>query len=441
MVSSTAMRALLASSALLFSGVSAACTKYIEAHQGDTCAALAQAAGITVGQFINSNPGVASCSDLVVGGRYCIEGKADAPPTASASAAPTTPSPGLTVSLDGNCGSGVTCSGSRFGNCCSAYGFCGSTSDHCLGDCQSAFGSCGSGAISSPGGTSPTITAPPAGSVTVTVTSVVAVTRTTLFTSTSTVLTTQTTRVTATATATVTNTVGQTQTARATITVTNTVQQTVAATATTTQTVRTTQTVLTTNTVQEVVRTTQTVLTTNTVQVTRTVPATATATATSYAIVTLTTISTSYETLTSIKTSTLTTTRTIQTVVPVTETLTSILTSITTRVVTSGVCGQPTPTRPSIVTTTQVSGGKPTPTLPGTPTNCRNFAIIQGDDTCRKLAQRYDLSLLDFYALNPSVSKNNIIGDLICTLDLLLSGLCQINCDALWEGYYVCVGK
>ncbi len=44
--------------------------------------------------------------------------------------------------------------------------------------------------------------------------------------------------------------------------------------------------------------------------------------------------------------------------------------------------------------------------------------------------------------INPSVSQNPIIS-LLClpgVLQLLLNGVCQIDCDNLWVGYYVCVG-
>lgn len=47
---------------------------------------------------------------------------------------------------------------------------------------------------------------------------------------------------------------------------------------------------------------------------------------------------------------------------------------------------------------------------------------------------------LHSYGLNPSVSGDELTNTL-CVLNLLLSGLCKINCDALWQGYYVCVGK
>lgn len=54
---------------------------------------------------------------------------------------------GLSVSNDATCGgnTGNTCLGSVFGNCCSQYGYCGSTTDHCSGGCQAGFGSCSSG--------------------------------------------------------------------------------------------------------------------------------------------------------------------------------------------------------------------------------------------------------------------------------------------------------
>jgi len=55
------------------------------------------------------------------------------------------------VSPDSSCGgsAGYTCLGSSFGNCCSAYGWCGSTDAYCGTGCQSAFGTCGSNPASS----------------------------------------------------------------------------------------------------------------------------------------------------------------------------------------------------------------------------------------------------------------------------------------------------
>ncbi|TGO13015.1 hypothetical protein BTUL_0078g00240 [Botrytis tulipae] len=48
----------------------------------------------------------------------------------------------LKVSTDASCGNGYTCNGSSFGNCCSQYGWCGSTSTYCGTGCQSGFGTC-----------------------------------------------------------------------------------------------------------------------------------------------------------------------------------------------------------------------------------------------------------------------------------------------------------
>ncbi|KAL8287738.1 hypothetical protein RB597_000019 [Gaeumannomyces tritici] len=67
---------------------------------------------------------------------------------------------GARVSQEGNCGGkrGPTCLGSEFGNCCSQYGWCGSTSAYCDAGCQPGFGKCngqgqGSSSSTSPSGT------------------------------------------------------------------------------------------------------------------------------------------------------------------------------------------------------------------------------------------------------------------------------------------------
>ena len=49
----------------------------------------------------------------------------------------------LEISVDGSCGNGFTCLGSRYGDCCSKYGWCGSTADHCDAGCNPGFGRCG----------------------------------------------------------------------------------------------------------------------------------------------------------------------------------------------------------------------------------------------------------------------------------------------------------
>lgn len=51
---------------------------------------------------------------------------------------------GISPSFDGTCSDGHTCTGSTFGTCCSAAGFCGSTSAYCspASGCQPEFGIC-----------------------------------------------------------------------------------------------------------------------------------------------------------------------------------------------------------------------------------------------------------------------------------------------------------
>ncbi|KAK0646011.1 hypothetical protein B0T16DRAFT_412413 [Cercophora newfieldiana] len=47
-------------------------------------------------------------------------------------------------STDGTCGNGITCSGTRYGACCSAFGYCGTGDDFCApgNGCQGSWGYC-----------------------------------------------------------------------------------------------------------------------------------------------------------------------------------------------------------------------------------------------------------------------------------------------------------
>ncbi|GKT47910.1 chitin deacetylase ARB_04768 [Colletotrichum spaethianum] len=67
--------------------------------------------------------------------------------TGSAASSAASSSSTLPVSTDGTCGAsnGRQCFGSSAGNCCSQYGWCGSTTEHCGTGCQSAYGTCNSG--------------------------------------------------------------------------------------------------------------------------------------------------------------------------------------------------------------------------------------------------------------------------------------------------------
>jgi len=107
------------------------CVEMITARSGETCASIAELAGISVSDFLRSNPSVTSCATLVGGGVYCKSGISSSSP--------------VSVSTDGTCGGSVTCAGSRFGRCCSAHGYCGSSADHCGEGCQLGLGECGDG--------------------------------------------------------------------------------------------------------------------------------------------------------------------------------------------------------------------------------------------------------------------------------------------------------
>ncbi|CAK7218110.1 hypothetical protein SCUCBS95973_003378 [Sporothrix curviconia] len=150
-------------------------TLTVIAQDGDTCASLATTWGTTVTAFVQNNPGISSCAKLTVGASYCIDkdvhgGSGGTKPgggsPASTSGAPSSSPPANKVSLDGTCGSGYTCVGSKFGTCCSAHGWCGSTADHCGAGCQAAFGDCvlpvaGNGTTTKSAGPPPPVTTTP----------------------------------------------------------------------------------------------------------------------------------------------------------------------------------------------------------------------------------------------------------------------------------------
>jgi hypothetical protein len=74
-------------------------------------------------------------ADLFV--EMCTESTGSNPP-------PNNAPPPLVVSPNGLCSgsAGFTCKGSKWGECCSPYGYCGSTGSYCGDKCQSAFGVC-----------------------------------------------------------------------------------------------------------------------------------------------------------------------------------------------------------------------------------------------------------------------------------------------------------
>ncbi|KAK1764471.1 hypothetical protein QBC33DRAFT_595257 [Phialemonium atrogriseum] len=385
-----------------------ACAGTVKAKNGDTCASLARDHGITVSQFLLDNPAVSSCDLLVIGQEYCIAEDAGGPPAVStgSSSRPTStassPSPTPKVSEDGSCGNGVTCAGSEFGTCCSEHGYCGDGDNYCLAGCQQAFGKCDNPGGGAPGGTTAPPATQPAGP-----TATTTVTKTSLVTSTKTSTTI--------ATSIVTSLVIKTTTSTAVIGAPATSTATVTATVTSTKTA------------------------TSIVIGTATGPGVG-------APVTSTTILTLTSKVVTTSTATVTTTSTFV------RTATSIVlggsgTTTTTRTVTSTVVGGGacSPTKPdTVITPTRgPQPSAPSPTLPGTAENCRTYYKVSSNDTCLRIAQRNGISQSEFISWNPSIgATSNPLDAVLCSpglLDLLLQGLCQVSCDNLWEGYYVCV--
>ncbi|KAJ6018171.1 hypothetical protein N7451_001550 [Penicillium sp. IBT 35674x] len=135
------------------SGTTESCGLYYEVVSGDDCATVALRFGINFTQLQSLNSYLNDdCTNLWLNYDTCVA-----------------PVSMPTVSTDGSCGVGVTCTGSDFGNCCSSAGECtddcgsagnGTTSTNGLcgpdnsymtcpgsefGDCCSIYGYCGNG--------------------------------------------------------------------------------------------------------------------------------------------------------------------------------------------------------------------------------------------------------------------------------------------------------
>ena len=95
--------------------------------------------GVTVGQCLEDPPENwyrAGPGSTVPGYDFPLPG----PPTCDPED-PDDPDGPMPVSEDGSCGEDTTCEGSEFGDCCSQYGWCGSSVDYCGEGCQPDFGS------------------------------------------------------------------------------------------------------------------------------------------------------------------------------------------------------------------------------------------------------------------------------------------------------------
>jgi len=115
----------------------AACPVPVLAIDGDNCRTLADANGLTIYQFARSNPGLTSCA-LKPGQTYCVD-----PSIHNLLADGMTE---WTETPDGSCaGSGAhSCTGSGWGDCCAASGWCGATEEYCGAGCNPDYGLCGS---------------------------------------------------------------------------------------------------------------------------------------------------------------------------------------------------------------------------------------------------------------------------------------------------------
>lgn len=166
---------LLAACLYLSPAVAATCTRTVTAIAGDTCASLSGSNSLTVTQFIQLNPTISTCS-LVPGSTYCVSDDPAAVPTTRPTLAPTSllppvPTGTLLPSPDGSdgiCGSGYTCLGSVYGDCCSENGYCGNTTEYCATGCNAVFGRCGGGLpVDQPGTSAPVSGVPTTVTVTV----------------------------------------------------------------------------------------------------------------------------------------------------------------------------------------------------------------------------------------------------------------------------------
>ncbi|RYP35821.1 hypothetical protein DL767_003676 [Monosporascus sp. MG133] len=80
-----------------------------------------------------------------------------------------------------------------------------------------------------------------------------------------------------------------------------------------------------------------------------------------------------------------------------------------------------TPTTTVPPTTTVGNGvATPSPTQPGTVSNCNRFYLVSSGDTCSAVASRAGISLSQFSAWNPQTGG--------------------ASCSSLWLDYYVCIG-
>lgn len=125
---------------------------------GNCCSSLGYCGGNSSYCGDGCQSGLGSCVGLPVSVLSSITSPTSSTSLISSTLSSATPSITIavrngTVSVDGNCGPNsmiqAICLGSTFGDCCSARGYCGKTSDYCATGCQPLFGNCDQASSSS----------------------------------------------------------------------------------------------------------------------------------------------------------------------------------------------------------------------------------------------------------------------------------------------------
>ncbi|OIW33136.1 hypothetical protein CONLIGDRAFT_695511 [Coniochaeta ligniaria NRRL 30616] len=98
----------------------------------------------------------------------------------------------------------------------------------------------------------------------------------------------------------------------------------------------------------------------------------------------------------------------------------------------------PPTTTASAPTTSAAAPSAPSPTLVGSPAACTKWYKTQSGETCTGVASKNGITLAQLMTWNPVGRIGRVP---VCGNDpAAVVGLCRVNCEALWSGYYLCVG-
>ncbi|KAI9055739.1 hypothetical protein LZ554_000680 [Drepanopeziza brunnea f. sp. 'monogermtubi'] len=113
-------------------------TKQDGSYSGNCGVALEAVSAVSSSTAPAPAPGPASTASTSSTTKLASSATSNSPPTS----APVNNPSLLRVSTNGECSGVQTCKGSTFGRCCSTWGYCGNTPEHCGLRCMSAFGDC-----------------------------------------------------------------------------------------------------------------------------------------------------------------------------------------------------------------------------------------------------------------------------------------------------------